>query len=136
MNSLSSPEQGRNIGEEGINFRYFFGGLLIFFALGMTLLLAVMGAPLFLRALVFFPLWFGVLCLIQAGKGVCVFLAAKGQCVVAHGTIPIANPAARQALEQQAIRIHIISMVVACLLAVTLMLASLLIPWQSFFTTA
>ena len=136
MSSLSSPELGRNIGEEGANFRYFFAGLLMFFALGMTLLLAVMGAPLILRALVFFPLWLGVLCLIQAGKGVCVLLAAKGQCVVAHGTIPIHDPAMRQAIERQAIRIHIISMVVACLLAVTLMLASLFIPWQSFFAVA
>ncbi len=126
-------QQGHNIGEDGVHFRLFFGVLLIFFSLGLTLLLAVMGTPLPLRAAIFLPMWQGILCLVQARYGVCVLLAGKGTCVVDGGTAPIQDPAIRQSIEKRGVRIHLISMASACVLTVMLMLASLYIPWRSFF---
>jgi hypothetical protein len=116
-----------------VRFRMFFGVLMVFFALGMTLLLAVAGAPLPARAAIFVPLWIGILCLLQAHRGICVFLAARGVCSVEGGNAVIEDAAVRRSLERRAVRIHLVSMSAASLLTIVLMMASLFIPWRSFF---
>ncbi len=133
MNANADLERGHNIGTTGRQFRLFSGSLFVIFGLGMTLLLAVMAVPLAMRAVVFFPMWVGILCLLQAQTGVCVFLSAKGACTVEGGTATIEDPTLRQAIEKRAARVHLLALAAGAGVTLILMLASLFIPWQSFF---
>ncbi len=63
---MTSSQDLCNIEEDGRRFRLFFGILLCCFALGFTALVTVTDSPLPLRAVVFLPLWVGILCLLQA----------------------------------------------------------------------
>lgn len=133
MNQTALTELGRNIAGDGVRFRMFFGVLMVFFALGMILLLAVTRTPLPFRTVVFVPLWIGILCLLQARQGVCVFLAARGVCAVEGGNAAISDPELRRAIERRAARIHLLSMSGAAVMTIILMLSSMFIPWHSFF---
>ena len=63
----------------------------------------------------------------------CVFLSAKGACTVEGGTATIEDPTLRQAIEKRAARVHLLALAAAAGVTLILMLASLFIPWQSFF---
>lgn len=119
-----------NIGADGIRIRAFFGVLFFVFALGMMALLTVVGAPIFLRMGVFLPAWFCTLALLQARRGTCVFLAARGARSTDMGTERIDDAQLRQIFLQRANRIHLQALALALLLTLTLVAISILIPWR------
>ena len=119
-----------NIGADGIRIRAFFGVLFFVFALGMMALLTVVGAPVFLRMGVFLPAWLCTLALLQALRGTCVFLAARGACSTDMGTQRIDDEQQRQFFQQRANRIQLQALGLALFLTLALVTISLLIPWR------
>jgi hypothetical protein len=128
MTDTTAPR--RNIGDDGVKIRTFFGGLFFVFSLGMMALLTVVGAPIVVRMTVFLPAWLSALSLLQARAGTCVFLAARGACSTDMGTEPLDDPEARSFFVRRAGRIHFQALALAALLTMLLVTLSVLIPWR------
>ena len=84
------------------------GALLAFALVGM-------GAPFWMRAVVFFPVWLAALGLLQARERTCVALAARGVCNMDGGETPIEDEKAALELREKARRINRRALLVAAL---------------------
>ena len=119
-----------NIGADGARFRLFFGVLFLLFALGLTALLTVTGAPAVLRLTVFVPLCAGTFCLAESRARVCVLNAARGVCATESGTRPIEDDERRRAIAGRAWRLALYSLLGALALTAFLVSLSMWLPWR------
>ena len=79
--------------------------------------LVVLGAPFWMRVLVFFPVWLAALGLLQAREHACVALAARGVCNMDGGELPIEDERAARQLRDKARRINRRAVLVAAMVA-------------------
>ena len=119
-----------NIGAGGARFRLFLAVLFLLFALGLTALLTVTGAPPALRLTVFAPLWISTFSLAESRTRVCVLNAARGVCSTESGTQPIEDDERRRALARRAWRVPLHSVLYALALTAFLVAVSAWLPWR------
>ena len=120
----------RNIGPDGIRIRAFVGVLFIVFAMGMTALLTVGGAPIALRMVVFVPVLISTLSLLQAATGVCVLQAMRGVYSTQMDTEPVEDDHRRRFLVRRSRHVQLLALGSALLLTLALVALSVLITWR------
>jgi len=120
----------RNIGPDGIRIRAFVGVLFIVFAMGLTALLTVGGAPIALRMVVFVPVLISTLSLLQAATGVCVLQAMRGVYSTQMDTEPVEDDHRRRFLVRRSRHVQLLALGSALLLTLALVALSLLITWR------
>ena len=120
----------RNIGPDGIRIRAFVGVLFIVFAMGLTALLTVGGAPIALRMVVFVPVLISTLSLLQAATGVCVLHAMRGVYSTQMDTEPIEDDHRRRFLVRRSRYVQLLALGSALLLTLALVALSVLITWR------
>ncbi|MFP6591937.1 MAG: hypothetical protein VCE12_15575 [Candidatus Latescibacterota bacterium] len=120
----------RNIGPDGIRIRAFVGVLFIVFAMGLTALLTVGGAPIALRMVVFVPVLISTLSLLQAATGVCVLHAMRGVYSTQMDTEPVEDDHRRRFLVRRSRYVQLLALGSALLLTLALVALSVLITWR------
>lgn len=120
----------RNIGPDGIRIRAFVGVLFIVFAMGLTALLTVGGAPIALRMVVFVPVLISTLSLLQAATGVCVLHAMRGVYSTQMDTEPVEDDHRRRFLVRRSRHVQLLALGSALLLTLALVALSVLITWR------
>ena len=120
----------RNIGPDGIRIRAFVGVLFIVFAMGLTALLTVGGAPIALRMVVFVPVLISTLSLLQAATGVCVLQAMRGGYSTPMDTEPVEDDHRRRFLVRRSRHVQLLALGSALLLTLALVALSVLITWR------
>ena len=120
----------RNIGPDGIRIRAFVGVLFIVFAMGLTALLTVGGAPIPLRMVVFVPVLISTLSLLQAATGVCVLQAMRGVYSTQMDTEPVEDDHRRRFLVRRSRHVQLLALGSALLLTLALVALSVLITWR------
>ena len=120
----------RNIGPDGIRIRAFVGVLFIVFAMGLTALLTVGGAPIALRMVVFVPVLISTLSLLQAATGVCVLQAMRGVYSTQMDTEPVEDDHRRRFLVRRSRYVQLLALGSALLLTLALVALSVLITWR------
>lgn len=120
----------RNIGPDGIRIRAFVGVLFIVFAMGLTALLTVGGAPIALRMVVFVPVLISTLSLLQAATGVCVLQAMRGVYSTQMDTEPVEDDHRRRFLVRRSRHVQLLALGSALLLTLALVALSVLITWR------
>ena len=120
----------RNIGPDGIRIRAFVGVLFIVFAMGLTALLTVGGAPIALRMVVFVPVLISTLSLLQAATGVCVLQAMRGVYSTQMDTEPVEDDHRRWFLVRRSRHVQLLALGSALLLTLALVALSVLITWR------
>ena len=120
----------RNIGPDGIRIRAFVGVLFIVFAMGLTALLSVGGAPIALRMVVFVPVLISTLSLLQAATGVCVLQAMRGVYSTQMDTEPVEDDHRRRFLVRRSRHVQLLALGSALLLTLALVALSVLITWR------
>lgn len=130
MSDTPADSTDHNINADGIRIRASFGVLFLVFAVGMMALLTVVQAPVFVRMGVFLPAWLCTLSLLQAARGTCIFLAARGACSTDMGAQRIPDEQRRQFFLKRAGRIHLQALSLALVLTLALVAVSILVPWR------
>ena len=120
----------RNIGPDGIRIRAFVGVLFIVFAMGLTALLTVGGAPIALRMVVFVPVLISTLSLLQAATGVCVLHAMRGVYSTQMDTEPVEDDHRRRFLVRRSRYVQLLALGSALLLTLALVALSVLMTWR------
>jgi len=120
----------RNIGPDGIRIRTFVGVLFIVFAMGLTALLTVGGAPIALRMVVFVPILISTLSLLQAATGVCVLQAMRGVYSTQMDMEPIEDDHRRRFFVRRSRHILLLALGSALLLTLALVALSVLVTWR------
>ena len=120
----------RNIGPDGIRIRAFVGVLFIVFAMGLTALLTVGGAPIALRMVVFVPVLISTLSLLQAATGVCVLQAMRGVYSTQMDTEPVEDDHRRRFLVRRSRYVQLLALGSALLLTLALVALSVLVTWR------
>jgi hypothetical protein len=119
-----------NIDPDGIRIRAFVGVLFIVFAMGLTALLTVGGAPIALRMVVFVPVLISTLSLLQAATGVCVLQAMRGVYSTQMDTEPVEDDHRRRFLVRRSRHVQLLALGSALLLTLALVALSVLITWR------
>lgn len=105
-----------NIGPREQRKRRILGIVALTAAVGTAFVLIVYDAPRWSRLIIFFPIWFAGLGLMQASEKTCIALAARGTCNLDNGETKLVDNDLIKQLKHKAIRINRRSLITAAVI--------------------